>query len=123
MKISEIGKKIVETQSKKQGLKNRFGLGKLRFTLKLTIEKVFWVFFMLVIIIELIVIYNSVIGNLFFKEPSEEQTESVVARVNFPNFERVTKRLDKVSGFRVSNNIDFFGSQPGIGRSNPFDDP
>ena len=82
-----------------------------------------WVFFIGVLIIEVFVVYDSVIKNLFFEKPSEEQTESVAVRVNFDNFNRVTERLDKVLDFRVSGNIDFTVSDPGIGRSSPFSNP
>lgn len=102
--------------------KKRLELGKIKINFKFSPDSIMWFLFAGIILVELVVAYNSIFRNLVFSDPSEEAVNTAVVRVNFVNYEKAVKRLDETYLFVPSQNIDFAG-EDGIGRSNPFADP
>jgi hypothetical protein len=72
---------------------------------------------------ELITAYNSLYQNLIFSDQMQTVRSANVTRINTENYNLVKARLDAVENYNSTSTIDFMGSDPKIGRANPFADP
>jgi hypothetical protein len=82
-----------------------------------------WFIFVLIILLELYTLYTTLYQNITFATQTPQELGAAAVRVNDEKYEQVIKRLENISIYRPETDIDYTGIEPGIGRSNPFQDP